>query len=102
MISFNIDSFGGKLRVNFGQDISAGTAFTMTIKPEKGQMQELTPTLGTSDADVGDGTYLANNYVEYTITEDLFDVAGIWRKKAVATVGGVDIGTPYSFFRVTE
>jgi len=102
MVSFNIDSYGGKIRVNFGQDISAGTAFSMTIMPEKGDEQTLTPTLGTSDVDVGDESYLANCYVEYTITDGLFDVSGIWRKKAVATVGGVDIGTQYSNFRVTE
>ena len=102
MISFNIDSYGGKLRVNFGQDISAGTAFTMTIQPEKGESQELTPTLGTSDTDVGDETYLENEFVEFTITDGLFTTAGQWRKKAVATVGGVDIGTQYSYFRVTE
>jgi hypothetical protein len=111
MINFNIDAYGGTLRVNFGEDISSATAFTMEIQPQVGDKQSLTPTLGTSDVWVGDEKYLANQYVEYTITANQFktgqdangeEIGQVWRKKATATISSTDVrATQYSQFRVT-
>ena len=101
MINFNKDAYGQKIRVNFGQDISSASAFTMTIEPRVGEEQNLTPTLGTSDVNVGDERYLQNQYVEYTITDGQFDdYEGIWRKKATALVGTEMIAVEYDQFRV--
>ena len=101
MINFNKDAYGQKLRVNFGQDISAATALTMTIEPQVGEKQSLTPTLGTSDVNVGDERYSANQSVEYTTTDGQFDVyVGLWRKKASALVGSEMISVDYTQFRV--
>jgi hypothetical protein len=116
MIQYNVDSAGGILRVNFNQDISAADSFTMEIQPTYGDLQNLIPTLGTTDVEVGDGKYLANQYVNYTITQGQFTAGDtinsttrrakegqIWRKKAVALTGGVPFAaTQFTQFRVTE
>lgn len=103
MINFNIDSFGQKLRVNFDQDVSAATLFSMELEPEHGDTLTKTPTLGAVEVDVGDETFLANQYVEYTVEAGIFDDwVGRWRAKAIATLAGETIATEYRFFRVME
>ena len=104
MIQFNQDAYGQVIRVNFGEDISAATAFTLELLPQYGDQQDLTPTLGTSDADVGDQTYLANQFVYYTTTSDMFPnpLSEIWKKKATATISATVVkATQYTDFRVT-
>jgi hypothetical protein len=100
MISYNKDASGQKLRVNFNENISAATAFAMTLEPTVGEKLEVTPTLGTSNVVVGDETFLANEYVEYAVTADMFDYVGRWRAKAEATVSPGEVATDYRFFRV--
>ena len=101
MINFNKDSFGQTLRVNFGQDVSTATEFSLEMQPENGETVTKTPTLGTSDVDVGDETFIANYYVDYAVTEDVFsDYTGRWRAKAIATLPGETIATDYVLFRV--
>jgi hypothetical protein len=103
MINYNQDSFGQKLRVNFRQDVSTATAYTLEMQPESGETVEKVPALGTVDVDVGDETFLANQYVEYTIEENVFDdYAGRWRAKAIATLPTETISTNYMFFGVLD
>lgn len=102
MIKFNKSAYGQTLRVNIGQDISAATAFALTLQPEVGDKLELTPTLGTANVDVGDETFTANEYVEYITTSGLFDFTGRWRAKATATLATSIVSSDYRFFRVTE
>jgi hypothetical protein len=101
MINYNISGIGQKIRVNFNQDISSASKYTMTIEPERGEPQELTPTLGTVAVVEGDKKFLANEYVEFTITAGLFlDKTDRWRVKATAVIGGNTIATNYHLFRV--
>ena len=104
MISYNIDEYGQTIRVNIGQDVSAGTSFKMILEPYSGDKVEVTATLGTSDTVVGDETFEANKFVEYVTTSGVFPsgTAGKWRKKAVATLASSKIASDYSLFRVTE
>ena len=103
MPSFNFESAGEIIRVNFGRDISAGTSFKMTLEPQQnGSAADVAPTLGTSKVVVDDEVYEANQYIEYTILAATFikKTSGRWRKKGVATLASQTIATDYSFFRV--
>ena len=105
---FNKDSFGQLLKVNFSQDISTGTSFEMLIEPQfvgnrldNGKpILTVVGTLGTVETVVDDMTFLANEYLEYTIKEDDFKDVGRWRVKGIATLPGVTSSTNYQFFRV--
>jgi hypothetical protein len=103
MQNFSKDGVGQKLYINFDTDVSTATSYDMTIQPENGEIQEVTPTLGTSDIVVNEKTFLANQYVEYAITADMFAThVGRWRAKAKATFSSTNIlSTRYVLFRVT-
>jgi len=97
MVSYNVKSYGEKIRVNFNTDISSASTYSMIIEPESGDEQALTPTLGTSNVTVGDETLVANQYVEYTTTENQFlDFIGRYRVKAAYDA----IWSDYILFRV--
>jgi hypothetical protein len=101
MPSFNQDSFGEVIRVNFNEDISTGTAFKMILEPEHGDLVEVTATLGTGTPYEDDVQLAANQYIEYTIQEgDFSDYAGRWRKKGIATLPAGDVSTDFRFFEV--
>jgi hypothetical protein len=100
-MKFNQGAFGQKIRVNFNQDVSSATAYSMTIEPQAGATLTKTPTLGTSAVTVDDSPFLANQYVEYTIEDgDFSEYAGRWRVKASATLSTETITTDYILFRV--
>jgi hypothetical protein len=100
----NQDEEGQKLYLNFGRDISSYTALTIEFEPKVGdKITSLMPTLETSDTWVGDQQMLANEFVSYAVTTDMFSrYTGIWRMKATATVGGVIYSTQNVEFQVTE
>jgi hypothetical protein len=100
MTSVNISSIGQKLYINLDQDISAGTDYKIEIEPRVGEKKEEAATLGTSDQAVGDSTYLANEYVYFTLTAGYFDKAGNVRMKAVVTMPTETLSTDYELFRV--
>lgn len=115
MLNYNIDAYGEQLPVNFGEDISSATSYTMTLQPTYGDKQDLTGVLGTSDTTFGDELYLANQFVYYLTTSGQFksaddsDTEGvavnqgqIWRKKATAVYASSTKGTKFSQFRVTN
>ena len=103
MMNYNQDAYGNVIYCDFGEDISSATTLTMTLQPRKGSSQEVTPVLGTSDTVVGDATLTANQFVQYTVTDGLFDdYFGVWRKKATALISSVKKSTPWTLFRVTE
>jgi len=102
MISFNKDANGQKIRVNFNRVVSTGTAFEMTLEPKVGEPFTVVSTLGTADVVVGDEKFLANEFVEFTTTTELFiTYIGIWRKKATATLPAEIVASPFTQFRVT-
>ena len=87
MQSFNQDSYGKILYVNFGEDVSTATAYELEIEPQSGDVKTATPTLGTSNVVVGDETFNANEFVKYTIIDSFFDqYVGKWRVKGKATM----------------
>ena len=102
MQSFNIDSKGEKIRINLGSDISTATALSMELLPHFGTELNATPTLGTVDVYVGDEKFLANQYVEFTTTEAMFDYIGRWKMKAIATLPSEVIASDFIYFRVTD
>jgi hypothetical protein len=96
------DEEGQKLYLDFGIDILSNTALTMNFEPKVGDDIDVTPTLETSNLWVGDKQFLANQFVSYTVTTDMFsDYTGKWRMKATATVSGVIYSTQYVDFQVT-
>ena len=103
MPSINKDEYGQTLRVNFGEDVSAATAYNFIIEPKFGDKLEKTGTLGTSNVEVGDETYLANEYIEYITEDGDIDQAGQWRMKAEATMSSTEkLSTDYQLFTVLD
>jgi len=102
MININKDSYGKKIRVNFGQTLAAATTLTMKFRPKSGADVDVTPALGTSRVAVGDRYFAANEYLEFTVTSGMFDdYIGLWEKKATALVGTEMLSTEFELFRVT-
>lgn len=101
-MSLNKDEFGQTLRVNLGEDISSATSYKMFIEPQLGTLLEKTATLGTTNVDVDDETYLANQYVEYTTIDGDMDYAGTWRLKGIAVYASSEIHGDYKKFTVLE
>ena len=107
MPSFNIFAYGPVIRANLRQDVSTNTGLEMTIQPEVGASKNALRvnnnkhrgavvvnnpdvTVGTVDVVVGDETFLANEYLEYTIKADDLSKPGIWRVKGAADISATD------------
>jgi hypothetical protein len=102
-MELNKDEYGQTLRVNFNEDISTATAYNFILEPKRGDKLEKTGTLGTSNVDVDDETYLANQYIEYVTADGDIDQAGQWRMKAEATMSSTQvISTDYQEFTVLD
>ena len=101
-MSFNDGEIGAVIRVDAGEDISSATSVLIKLQPEIGTEREFTATVPGVDVTVGDTTYSANEYAEYTtISEDDLDYAGRWNKKVESTFSSTDIRqTNYRRFRV--
>ena len=102
---YNQLEYGQLIYVNFGEDISAATELTIILEPKVGDTIDTTTgvTLGTANIDVNDETYLANQYIKYTIQENDLDYAGLWRKKGKAKISATNlIISDYTQFTVLE
>ena len=101
-MTFNEGEFGSILRVNLGVDISAGTELTVFLEPLRGEEKEFTTNVavGTSNADVDDQTFLADQFLKYTIQEDDLDYIGQWRARGSAIVSGELIKSDFVKFTV--
>jgi hypothetical protein len=103
MAPFNKFEFGQVIRANLRQDVLTNTGLEMIIQPEVGssknalRVNDNKPrgaviannpdvTVGTVDVEVGDETFLANEYLEYTIKADDLSKSGIWRVKGSADI----------------
>jgi len=103
MPDYNYLEYGQVIYVNFGEDISAATELTIILEPKLGTVIEETATLGTANIDVNDETYLANEYIKYTIQENDLDYAGLWRKKGKAKLAFDNLViSDYTNFTVLE
>ena len=101
-MTFNKKEYGSILRVDLGVDISAGTDLKVILQPERGYKDEYTTNVavGTSNVVVDDSTFLANQYLEYTIQVDDLDKEGLWRARGSAIVSSELIKSDYSKFTV--
>lgn len=100
MSALNAFEYGQVLRANIGQDVSTNTSLTFILQPKEGVPKNVTSgqnlvnaiyrtqndgvTVGASDVVVGDETYLANEYLEYTLQEEDLSLPGLWRVKGEA------------------
>lgn len=104
-MNYNKDEYGKKIYVNFGEDISTATELTLILEPMIGDSKEKTTSdgvaVGTSNVDVDDQTYIANEYIEYTTADGDLDYAGQWRKKGKAQLSSTNlVVTDYEKFTV--
>ena len=102
MSNYNKGEIGAVIRVDAGEDISSATSVLIRLRPEVGEVTQFTATVPASSVTVGDTTYTANEYAEYTtLAETDLDYVGRWDKKAVSTFSSADIRqTDYERFRV--
>jgi len=101
-MTFNDGEYGSILRVNLGVDISAGTGYTVTLEPRAGDEKPFTTNvaLGTANIDVDDETYLANQYLEYTLQDGDLDQDGPWLARGSSIVSGELIKSDFVWFTV--
>ena len=120
MANFNKFEYGQVIRANLRQDVSVNTGLEMIIQPELGRSKNANRnlddkprgaviannpnvTVGTVDVAVGDETYLANEYLEYTIKANDLSKSGIWRVKGAADITSTDrVVGDYSRFTVLD
>jgi hypothetical protein len=101
-MNFNEGEYGSVLRVNLDTDISAGTTLTVELEPQTGDLKSFTSNvaLGTVNVTVDDQTFVANEYLEYTLQDGDLDQAGQWRARGSAIVSGVLIKSDFVRFTV--
>lgn len=107
MANLNRLETGNIIYVNLGEDISTSTVFSLMIQPRIGDTLEPNQgsgvIIGTSDVDVGDQKYLANQYLQYTFKTGDLSVAGQWRIKAEAVLSSTKtLISDYEKFTVLE
>jgi len=103
MPNFNKNEFGQIIYVNLGEDVSTNTSLAMYLQPKLGTQKEVVPTLGTANVDVDDETYLANEYLKYTIAEGDLDYSGLWRVKGKAILSSTNVViSDYKTFTVLD
>lgn len=92
MPSLNKNEYGQVVRVNMLEDVSTNTLLKFILEPSVGDKLEKAAAdgvvVGTSNVTVDDESYLANEYLEYTIKDGDLTFVGSWRLK-----GEVDINS---------
>ena len=95
MANFNKFEYGQVIRANLREDVSTNTGLEIVLQPELGASKNANRvgntqplgaviannpdvTEGTVDVAVDDETYLANQYLEYTIKENDLSKSGVW------------------------
>lgn len=107
MANLNKDEYGLTIYANLGVDISAFTALNFILEPKTGSKLEKSVgdgvSLGTSNITVDDESYLANQYISYTIQSSDISKSGQWRLKGEATLSSANkvIGD-YKLFTVLD
>ena len=94
MANLNKGETGQTIFANLGEDVSTATAYKFILEPKLGTKLEKVDadgvTLGTANVDVGDETYLANQYVKYTTQDGDLSYSGQWRLKGEATMSATN------------
>ena len=106
-LQLNQNEYGQTLRVNLSQDVSSATNLGFTLQPKFGVAVEKTDltgvSVGSTNVDVGDSTYLANEYLEYVIKATDLAYAGQYRMKGKAKLSSTnEIVSDYEFITVLE
>lgn len=101
MADLNKFEYGQVVRANIGIDVSTNTGLEFILQPKSGTPVNVTTALdqplnailrtgsdgvvvGTVDVVVGDETFKANEYLEYTTLPNDLSISGIWRVKGTA------------------
>ena len=94
MPDLNKSEYGQAVRVNMLEDVSLATTLNFILEPRHGQKLERSASdgvvVGSSNVTVDDETYIANEYLEYTIKENDLDYVGQWRIKGEATMSATN------------
>ncbi len=95
--NYNKDEFGQLIQANMGQDVSTATELKLILQSQvsvNGDKKEKAGadgvTVGTVNVVVNDETFLANEYLQYTLKEDDLDKAGLWRVKGEALLSSTN------------
>jgi len=90
MTNLNKDEFGQVLRANIGLNVSVNIGLEFILEPRIGKALTKADvdgvTVGTNDVVVGDQTFMANEYIEYTTQDGDIDQSGVWRIKGAAQI----------------
>lgn len=107
MPNLNIGEFGQKVYVNMGEDVSSATTLTFKLQPQSGETLERGSTdgvaVGTANLEYEDQTFIANEYLEYTIKDGDLTYAGTWRLKGECLLTTTNkVISDYSYIEVEE
>lgn len=90
MANLNINEYGQVIRANIGIDVSTNIGLKFKMQPKIGSVVEKTEidgvAVGSVNVVVGDQTFLANKYLEYTTQDGDIDQSGMWRIKGEAQI----------------
>ncbi len=100
MADLNKWEYGQVLRADIGQDVSTNTGLRFILQPKSGTPENNTRTdnypnaivrtsgvtVGAVDVVVGDVTFSANEYLEYTTLVNDLSISGLWRVKGEADI----------------
>jgi hypothetical protein len=85
MANLNKGEYGQKVYVNMGEDVSSASTITFILEPQSGEKLERTTAngvaVGTTNLAYEDQTFIANEYLEYTILDGDLTYVGTWRLK---------------------
>jgi hypothetical protein len=106
-ITLNKGEYGQKVYVNLGQDISTNIGFNFYLEPQIGELLTKTSTdgvaVGTVNMVVDGETFIANEYLEYTIKDGDLSYAGLWRLRGDVSIStSLKVIGDYAFLTVLE
>ena len=100
MPALNKFEFGKVLRVNMGEAVNTNIGLKFILQPKTGTPKNQVDSeqyrnaiirdntegvaVGTSNVIVGEDTFLANQYLTYTVKEDDLNIGGSWRMRGEA------------------
>ena len=107
MANLNRFEYGQIVRANIGVDVSTNTGLEFILQPKSGAPINATTVLdqplnailrtgsdgvvvGTVNIAIGDETFLANEYLEYTTLPDDLSISGLWRIKGAAQLSATN------------
>lgn len=107
MANLNKGEYGQKVYVNMGEDVSGASTITFILEPQSGE--KLTKqaadgvAVGASNVAYEDQTFIANEYLEYTIKDGDLTYAGTWRLKGECLLTSTNkVISDYSYIEVLE